>query len=201
MYCFALSSPSMLCTTHSQHQLWCIIYIHWCKKSLMYHSASSTVSLVVHNNALSCMTVHSNVLFRPQLPFCIVWCIPNAGHDASVVTSVISMMLKSISSPLGTSCDQAISGVISPNLYHLTSRHFLCFSVFSVHSVYDTSCSTLVLVPLLHRYLSAVCTAPAFIPPVCSSGYYTFCLLPSSPPLLIQFHLHMYIYKLIDTLL
>jgi len=65
---------------------------------------------------------------------------------------VISMMPKSISDPLDliSTCDRAISGVISPNLYHLTSRHFLHFSVFPAHSVYNTPCSTLVLVPLLN---------------------------------------------------
>jgi len=86
--------------------------------------------------------------------------------------------------------NRAISGDISPNLYHMTPRPYLCFSVSSVHSDYNMLCSTLVLVPLC-RYLRAVCTAPAFIPLVRRSGYCTFHLPSYSSPLLIHFHLHI----------
>ena len=105
---------------------------------------------------------------------------------------VISMTPKSISDPPDhiSTREQAISGDISPNLYHMTPGPYLRFSVSSVHSDYDMPCSTLVLVPLC-RYLRAVCTALAFIPPVCSSGYCTFHLPSYSPPLLIRFHLHI----------
>jgi len=53
---------------------------------------------------------------------------------------------------------------------------FLCSSTSSVHLIMILFCSTLVLVPPL-RYLHAVCTAPAFVPLVCSSCYCTFHLL------------------------
>ena len=85
----------------------------------------------------------------------------------------MSMTSKSISDLLVliSACDWAISDVIMHNLYHITPRHFLCFSISSVPLIMIHPCSLLVLVPP-HRYLCAVCTAPAFIPPVHSSGYY-----------------------------
>jgi len=97
-----------------------------------------------------------------------------------------------------SACDRAISSVISPNQSHLTSRPYLRVSVSSVHSDYDMLYSTLVLV-LLCRYLHAVCTTPAFVPPVCSSGYCTFCSLSysSAPPPLLMLCFSI-VYKLLD---
>jgi len=95
--------------------------------------------------------------------------------------------------------DQAISGIILCNLYHLTSGPYFCFSVSSVHSDYNMLCSTLVLVPLC-RYLCAVYTAPAFVPLVCSSGYCTFRSpsYSSAPPPLLMLCFSV-VYKLLDT--
>jgi len=95
--------------------------------------------------------------------------------------------------------DRAISSIILRNLYHLTSGPYLCFSVSSVHSDYNMLCSTLVLVPLC-RYLHAVCTAPAFVPLVHSSGYCTFRSpsYSSAPPLLLMLCFSV-VYKLLDT--
>jgi len=100
-----------------------------------------------------------------------------------------------------STCDWAFSGVISHNQYHMTSGHFLHFSVSSVHFDYNMCCSTLVLV-LLCRYLRAVCTALAFIPLVRSSSYCTFhspSYLSAPPPLLML--CFSIVYKLLDTLL
>ena len=114
---------------------------------------------------------------------------------------VISMTPKSISDPPDhiSARDRAISGNISPNQSHLTSGPYLHFSISSVHSGYDMPCSTLVLVPLC-RYLRAVCTAPAFVPLVCSSGYCTSCspTYSSAPPPLIILCFSI-VYKLLDT--
>jgi len=60
-------------------------------------------------------------------------------------------------------------------------------------------CSTLVLVPLC-RYLHAVCTALAFVPPMRSSGYCTFHSpsYSSAPPPLLMLCFSI-VYKLLDT--
>jgi len=121
----------------------------------------------------------------------------------SVGDIVICMTPKSISDPPDhiSTRDWAISSVISPNQSHLTSGPYLRFSVSYVHSDYNMLCSTLVLV-LLCRYLHAVCTTLAFVPPVRSSGYCTFHSpsYSSAPPPLIMLCFSI-VYKLLDTLL
>jgi len=138
------------------------------------------------------------------------WCDRNpwVGESSerellSLLGDVISMTPKSISDPLDhiSTHDRAISSDISPNLYHMTPGPYLRFSISSVHSDYNMLCSTLVLVSLC-RYLCAVCTAPAFVPLVRSSGYCTFCSpsYSSAPPPLLMLCFSV-VYKLLDTLL
>jgi len=74
---------------------------------------------------------------------------------------------------------------VSPDLRTLSPfLHLSCILCLQYSLFYFSISSAL-------RYLCAVCTTLAFIPPVCSSGYYIFCLPSYSPPLLIWFHLHI----------
>jgi len=168
---------------------------YWVK----HHSTHNYVYTIFHPTILVQVNARCVPPNRPSAPWghpCRWWAIPLSGCQwrcGSVIH--IHDIPKSISGPLGSSPLFHKQSPVRSHTFSITWPSDIFFiSLSPLYTlIYDMLCSTLVLVPL-HRYLCAVCTALAFIPPVCSSSYCTFRLssYSSAPPtLLIWLLLHI----------
>jgi len=90
------------------------------------------------------------------------------SKEEAYIHCVICMTPKSISNPptLISAHVRAISSVISPNQYHMTSGHFFHFSVSFVPSIMIHPCYLLVLVLLLDT--SALCAPLQYLSLQCA---------------------------------
>ena len=160
--------------------------------SSLYLNSSTRISVYVAYlwiaSAIKLFQLSSSLSRRPLRS--VIWWAIHLGtsstaslsyHDILCPSLALRAHLHSWSSNLRRYLAQSVSHDLQ------TFPPFLCLlCTFD----YDTSLFSFSTSSAL-RYLCTVCTAPASVSPVRSSGYYTFHLPSYSPLLLIHFHLHI----------